>query len=297
MPESGPQGQPDEAMIDLLVKQVVEGLSPAELRELDALDSAVASSFTRDFEKAAAAVSLAGALHHEPLPGELEQRLQRAAAQFSVAPASRTLADNVVALTPRTVAPATLAASRARGSMAGWLAAAACLVLAVFFWARTPQPTAPLTVNVTPPVLPPVRVTPVVPAPPSDAVLRDELLARADSIKVTLGTTKDPAAAGVSADVVWDPVTQKGFLHVVGLAANDPRIRQYQAWIFDKERDARYPVDAGVFDIAANATEVVIPIHADVPVRSAAAFAVTVEKAGGTVVSARDHVVALGKVS
>jgi hypothetical protein len=42
---------------------------------------------------------------------------------------------------------------------------------------------------------------------------------------------------------------------------------------------------------------VVIPITASLPVTKAAAFAVTVEKAGGVVVSARQHVVALGAAS
>jgi anti-sigma-K factor RskA len=71
-------------------------------------------------------------------------------------------------------------------------------------------------------------------------------------------------------------------------------LRQYQLWIFDGGRDQRYPVDGGVFDVPTNATEVVIPIHAALPVLSAKAFAVTVEKPGGVVVSGRQHVVVLG---
>jgi anti-sigma-K factor RskA len=113
-------------------------------------------------------------------------------------------------------------------------------------------------------------------------------------LKIALAATKDPAAAGVSGDVVWDPVTQRGFLHFTGLAANDPAVHQYQLWIFDASRDKRYPVDGGVFDVPANAAEVVIPIRAALMVYKPAAFAVTVEKPGGAVVSARDHVVALG---
>jgi hypothetical protein len=38
-----------------------------------------------------------------------------------------------------------------------------------------------------------------------------------------------------------------------------------------------------------------VPIHAALPVRAAKAFAVTVEKPGGVVVSAREHVVLLGQ--
>jgi anti-sigma-K factor RskA len=120
------------------------------------------------------------------------------------------------------------------------------------------------------------------------------LLARSGSLKITLGATKDPAAAGVTGDVVWDPATQTGFIRFAGLTPNDPQVRQYQVWIFDGARDKRYPVDGGVFDVGADAPEIVIPIHAALPIRKLAALAVTVEKPGGVVVSARDHVVALG---
>jgi anti-sigma-K factor RskA len=140
-------------------------------------------------------------------------------------------------------------------------------------------------------------VSPPVVKPPTPAQERAALLAKSDSLKINFGATKDPAAAGVSGDVVWDPATQRGFLHFVGLAANDPALRQYQLWIFDGGRDKRYPVDGGVFDVPVNATEVVIPIHAALPVLSAKAFAVTVEKPGGVVVSGRQHVVVLGAAS
>jgi anti-sigma-K factor RskA len=141
---------------------------------------------------------------------------------------------------------------------------------------------------------PPAAAIPLPPAPPSAAEQRAELLAKSESLKIVLGATKDPASAGVTGDVVWDPVTQRGFAHLVGLAPNDPALHQYQLWIFDGGRDKRYPVDGGVFDMPRAATEVVIPIHAVLPVLSAKAFAVTVEKPGGVVVSGREHVVALG---
>jgi hypothetical protein len=166
------------------------------------------------------------------------------------------------------------------------------LVLAVLAWNRSP-PAPPVAVVVPPPVetAPPIP-KPVV--PPTPAEERAALMANSESLKITFGATKDPAAAGVSGDVVWDPVTQRGFIHLAGLAANDPKLRQYQLWIFDGGRDKRYPVDGGVFDVPMNGTEIVVPIHAALPVLSAKAFAVTVEKPGGVVVSGREHVVVLG---
>ncbi len=296
MVELGPQGQLDEAMVDLLVKQVTEGLSPAEQRALDVLDSAVASANLREFERAAAAVALAGSANALPLPADLAQRIEHQAlkhyaeAGIPVAGASSGDREKVVELA---AAQARAAASRSARSAPksgnyGWFAAAACLVLAVIAWNRAPPPAAPVAAVSPAPAL----IAP--PKPPTAAEEREALLAKSDSLKLTLGATKDPAAAGVSGDVVWDPVTQRGFLHFVGLAPNDPALRQYQLWIFDGGRDQRYPVDGGVFDIPANATEVVIPIHAALPVLSAKAFAVTVEKPGGVVVSGRQHVVVLG---
>jgi hypothetical protein len=298
MSEPGSQNQPDEALVDLLIKQVTEGLSPAEQRALDVLDSAVARDHLRDFERAAAAIALAGSANAEPLPEALAQRVARQAEEHFAAvgtSAGDKVADlaaarsAAAARTPPSAAPRPAAS---RSGAYGWLAAAACLVLAVFAWNRSP-PAPPVAVVVPPPV----EVTPPVPkpvVPPTPEEERAALMANSESLKIAFGATKDPAAAGVSGDVVWDPVTQRGFIHLSGLAANDPKLRQYQLWIFDGGRDKRYPVDGGVFDVPSNASEIVVPIRAALPVLSAKAFAVTVEKPGGVVVSGREHVVVLG---
>ena len=289
MSETGPQDQPDEAMVDLLIKQVTDGLSPAEQRALDVLDSAVVSAHLRDFERAAAAIALAGSANAPPLPPDLARRVARQAEQHFGAVAGADKPIDIAAA--RSAAGAGAPAAAPRSGAYGWLAAAACLVLAVVAWNR-PQPQAP-TVQVSPsPAVVPVPAVPT--APPTPAEERAALLAKADSLKVTFGATKDPAAHGVSGDVVWDPATQRGFMRLVGLAPNDPSMHQYQLWIFDGGRDKRYPVDGGVFDVPANATEVVLPIRAALPVLSPKAFAVTIEKPGGVVVSGREHVVALG---
>jgi hypothetical protein len=339
--EPGSPAQPDDALVDLLIKQAAEGLSPAEQRALDVLDSAVTQEYRRDIERAAAAISLAGSAPLPAPPQALRERLEREAEAFlvaanswpagsaaptvmhlrpsqSIAAATATSAatattattaatatkptkattNPAVAATPATSAAAAAApglplaplAPRGFSGTAGWFAAAACLLLALFAWFRTPPPGAAPLAEV------PVKVSAPPPlAPPPPAAERAALLAKTESLKVTLGPTKDPGAAGLrAADVVWDPATQQGFIRFVGLSANDPRVHQYQIWIFDGARDARYPVDGGVFDVPADAAEVVIPIHAALPVGKPAAFAVTLERPGGAVVSARDHVLALG---
>jgi anti-sigma-K factor RskA len=116
-------------------------------------------------------------------------------------------------------------------------------------------------------------------------------------LRAEIPAGKDAGAPGVTGDVVWDPVSQRGYLRFVGLKPNDPALQQYQIWVFDAERDPRYPVDGGIFDVPAGAGDVVIPIRVAVPVRAAKAFAVTVEKPGGVVVSSREHVVALAQLT
>jgi anti-sigma-K factor RskA len=300
-----PQNQLDEPTLDLLIKQVTDGLSPAEQRELDVLDSAITSEWRRELERAAAAISLAGSSDAAPLPAALAQTIAQQAEQHFES--VRHATEPTAAAADRKIA--SLEAERAAASLQrvpptygnrhgiyGWMAAAACLVLAAIGWLRAPVETAAPTALIPPP---PAVVTPAVKpvAPPTAAEERAALLAKAGSLKITLGGTKDPGSAGMSGDVVWDPATQRGYMHFTGLAANDPSIHQYQIWIFDTTRDKRFPVDGGVFDVPANAVEVVIPIRATLMVRKPAAFAVTVEKPGGTVVSGREHVVALGAAS
>jgi len=281
MSEPGSQGQPDDATVDLLVKQVTEGLSSAEQRALDVLDSASISGELHGLERAAAALSLAAPM--ESLPPALRTRLEQQAHTFAASANVRPIGEHRAApAEPR---------QHPRSGRLGWFAAAACLLLAMFAWLRPPAPVVPVA-QVPPPAVEVPRPAP--PAPPTAAEERAALMAKADSIKITLSPTKDPTAAGVAGDVVWDPASQRGFLRFTGLAPNDPSIRQYQIWIFDGTRDKRYPVDGGVFDVPANAAEVIIPIHAALLVHKPAAFAVTVEKPGGVVVSARDHVVVLG---
>jgi anti-sigma-K factor RskA len=95
--------------------------------------------------------------------------------------------------------------------------------------------------------------------------------------------------------VSWSRVAQRGEMRFTGLVPNDRAHWQYQLWIFDKTRDQRYPVDGGVFDIPMGGGEVVVPIRARVPVGDAVMFAVTVEPAGGVVVSTRERVALLAK--
>jgi hypothetical protein len=182
---------------------------------------------------------------------------------------------------PVMVPPADRRAPRGRGTdwltWAGWLTAAALLV---FFTRSTNDERtgsgAPAT----------GRVTTVDPR----AALRDSLLASPGVLRQTWSSTTDSAATGASGEVLWDPVSQRGVMRFVGMTANDRDRWQYQLWIFDAERDERYPVDGGVFDIPPDTGEVLVPIRARLGVGKAVLFAVTVEQPGGVVVSSRERI-------
>ncbi len=263
----------DERLADLLVQLETEGLDEAASRELDRL-LAAAPSATRDaLAGAAASITLAGRLPAEPLPARLRDTLV-AQGRATVRETAKRRVVPMAERRPPVVPTA--------GTRMGWYAAAASLLLAVAAWwpkLATEGPVQP----------PPV---------PTLAEQRAALLAAADAaLELPWSGTEDPASATVAGDVVWDPATQTGYMRFTGLPANDPTEQQYQLWIFDGTRDDRFPVDGGVFDVPAGATEVVVPIRAKLPVRSAALFAVTVEQPGGVVVSSRERIVALAQVA
>jgi hypothetical protein len=127
-------------------------------------------------------------------------------------------------------------------------------------------------------------------APPSEDPEPELLATAGDAATLAWQATGDAAARGASGDVVWSPSQQRGYMRFRGLAPNDPKVAQYQLWIFDKLRDDRFPVDGGVFDVTSGG-ELIVPISAKLPVGDAALFAVTVEAPGGVVVSKRERIV------
>jgi hypothetical protein len=179
-------------------------------------------------------------------------------------------------------------------AIAGWLAAAACLALAVSAWYLRPR-TQIVTVNVpTPP--PSFTVAPPASAAPTPQQERDGLLARAGTARLDWSkNAKDPASKQATGDVVWNAAEQRGYMRFKGLAKNDKRANVYQLWIFDKSREDKYPVDGGVFTIDDDSGDVIVPIKARLPVGEVALFAVTVEKPGGVVVSKRERIVVTAK--
>ena len=87
----------------------------------------------------------------------------------------------------------------------------------------------------------------------------------------------------VRGEITWSDTLQAGEMRFTGLPVNNPAEMQYQLWIVDPDRYAN-PVDGGVFDWG-GADELVVAVDAKLPVEAPVAFAVTLEQAGGVVVS------------
>lgn len=132
-------------------------------------------------------------------------------------------------------------------------------------------------------------------APPAADVALREVLDDPAALHVQWASSTDPAATTASGEVIWDAAHQRGVLRIRDLVPNDPRRAQYQLWIIDADRDARYPVDGGVFDVASGG-EVLVPVTARLAVGHPTLFAVTLEQPGGVVVSARDRLVLAAQV-
>jgi anti-sigma-K factor RskA len=297
-------------LVELLVQRAVDGLNSSERAELKRLLTEEKYDDAGRFEYTAAALLLAGDVENhapEEMPDSLRDRLAAQADAFVASSMSAPAQPRVISIAGRTRSTASVpglgapaASSRASRqpqparksssysswqSKAGWFAAAASVVLAVAGW--WPR----LQMGGDPAVQPPAV------ASTSLEQERERLLARQGVLKRTWQTTQDPAASGVTGDVVWDPSTQHGFLRFRGLQANNAKEQQYQLWIFDETRDERYPVDGGVFDIPPGKNEVIIPITAKLEIRDPTLFAVTIEKPGGSVVSSRDRIVVIAPVA
>lgn len=156
-----------------------------------------------------------------------------------------------------------------------WLLAAAASILAIGGWWNRPEEGKPA------------------PAPQA-AELRQRLV-QTGMQELAWSRTPDEAAAKAEGGVVWSQTKQEGYMRFKGLAVNDPGKWTYQLWIFDENRDQRFPVDGGVFDVKGD--EVVVPIQAKLPVGKAVLFAITVEPPGGVVVSKRERIVLTAKPS
>jgi anti-sigma-K factor RskA len=275
----------DEKLRDLLADRATVGLSEEEASQLDELLGSLDEA--ESFELAAAAMALAET-KMEPLPAGLEAKLARSADEY-FGSAKEEIHESIHDQPTQAFKWEEPKPSRSFFDWFGWAAAAmACVALGftIFFYqdqitdlqARVGQ----------------LSATPT-PAP-SLAELRDRMKASGGQIaqaEWTKGNVKE--TEGVTGEVVWSDAEQKGYMTFRGLPVNDANLQAYQLWMFEDANLEPYPKDGGVFNVTANG-EVIIPINAKLRTVNPKAFAITIEKPGGVVVSDRTKIALLAPV-
>jgi hypothetical protein len=263
-----------ERLLELLADQALNGISSADLAELRAL-LAQSKLDPATLERVAARIAVAlNPQPWEPLPEELHQRIKAAAKalpQFGGPAATTAIKKNSPPTAQLPLTPAGQPPKHSRRETLAWIIAAASFL--------------GLSATLIYPLFKPDSS----PVPLLSRIEQDR-----SAIRVAWTGTDDAAGRGSKGEIIWSNSIQAGLLKVTGLAKNDAAKSQYQLWIFDANQDDRYPIDGGVFDIEKDGT-VTIPIKAAIRVTNPAMFAVTVEKPGGVVVSARERVVLLAK--
>jgi hypothetical protein len=293
----------NDHLCDLLAMRAIEGLSPAEQDELNDLAANYPDLDPDELDRVAASLAVSG-LRLEPMPAALRARIEADAEAFFGRTGSAP-PEAVVTRFPARPKPAA-ASTTAWG---GWLAAAAALVIAVTGWLqveRLDSERSALAARQGGLESAVTRLERTLAEKDAELVKKDsELAALRDpapgqllaTLEARPGTrvlpwsaTDDPAAEGAEGAVIWNDDEQAGLMRFRGLAANDPATAQYQLWIFDAERDDRFPVDGGVFDVLPGEVETLVPIKARLPVGAPVLFAITVEAPGGVVVSSRERI-------
>ncbi len=269
-----------ELMLDLLCKQAVYGLNEHETLQLEQIEYATADSESIDLT--VAALGMIDLNTRQEMPAHLQSKiLANAENLFEM----RKVTESVVEPPVREIILTETSASKPWFGWLGWAAAAAaCVALAVSIF--TPRNQNQFAGSTTPSPTQEDKLDP--------AQQRQKLVDAPGQVlmaKLGKGTVKE--IADVVGDIVWSDEKQAGYIRVKGLPKNDVSKETYQLWIFESP-DVKYPVDGGTFDINADG-EVIIPIDAKLKVKNPQMFAVTIEKAGGVVVSERGKIAALAK--
>lgn len=270
---------------ELLADRALVGLDRKEERELIELFALFPELDVEEYDRVAAACALAAIQNQvEQMPMGLADKLLAQHSGETPASVKTTMGipqgpAHTIVMPDRPVRPADViplqpkTTKRASNvfALTGWLAAAAILVLSIgaFTWKMR----APKTIGL-------------------DAQYA-ALVGNPGTTKASFAGTEDPSGKGATGEVIWNATEQKGFMRFKGLAKNDPKAVQYQLWIFDKDRDDKYPVDGGVFDVSGE--DVIVPIKAQLAVSKPVLWAVTAEKPGGVVVSKRERIVIAAK--
>lgn len=255
----------ENRVLDLLAEQATVGLEAAAAGELHAMLTGLGVREDEvSLEASAAALALAfvsqeGVMHPPPA---LMERLHAAGRAWCEAEAAQRRGREMGAARPpaqdRSRPVMRAAALKPSGlRWVPWLAAAAGVSLAAIAWM-------------------PNRSVPRTPGPIA-AVSGDP-----SAVRLAWSDWDNPEQKGVTGEVVWSESKQAGYMKFVGLKPNDPGKEQYQLWIIDS-RGMQQRISGAIFN--AQPGETIVPITPGIPVKEAAAFALTIEKPGGVWVS------------
>ncbi len=256
-----------DRLLELLADRALFELSSEQQAELDSLLANSPEFDTEELDRVAATAFLATLTEQNELPAALATK---------IASDGRAM---VGVQFKRTLPPA--GSPLSRREMAAWFTAAAALLVAAFFGTRATEQ----------------EVAEFIPDESNAAELKADLALTQEGLtQVAWAPGTDEAGKQATGEVLWDNKRQQGVMSFKGLPVNDPKKSQYQLWIFDTAQDEKYPVDGGVFDIPAGQDEVLVPIHAKLPIVDPTLFAITIEKPGGVVVSSRERLPLLAQV-
>lgn len=261
---------PNDRLLELLADREVGSLDAESRRELDAMLAECPEADDGSMEAAAVALMLGSLGEIEEMPAEVRSGVLGSLTTEGTT--EGTTGGPTEARTREvrgpglrlTVAPdPVVKASRSLLAWSGWFAAAACLVIAATVVFNRP--------GARPAVDP--------------ASARAQFLQTAADVKhAEWGDWDSPEQPGVKGVVDWSEAEQRGYMTFEGLAVNNPTEEQYQLWIID-ERGMEQRISGAIFNADSTTGEVVVEIDPAIEVHGAAAFAITIERPGGTWVS------------
>lgn len=270
MSDHNPSQPQDDYEWELIAGDVLGDLSDQERESFESLELSRHAEASEGLARTAAALHLAMEdPEMESMPDRLRSQILADAPKYLSSPkgVDRAFATQIDRGDTPHARPAVTERGLGRREVLAWLAFAAALLAAIVFGYPSSSPSeAPLTV-----------------AEAREALLQDAT----DVVRVAWSDGKTPFDNPVVGDVVWSNDSQQGFMRFEGMPINDPTQEQYQLWIIDPDRDDE-PIDGGVFDVTSSG-ESIVQIDAKLEVLNPAAFAITIEKPGGVVVSTQDR--------
>lgn len=281
----------EEKLLDLLCDQAASGLNEDERLQLEKLSAGANSDMdAQSLELAAAAIMMAEMGAFEAMPSHLEASIAAAAGKYFTAKGSESSIHESLHDQPtKAFKWQETRPSRSFFDWFGWAVAAAACVALIGTFIYEQNRIGDLQAKV-------MQLTPTPVVEETLAQKRDRLKKEAADVtraEWTKGNVKD--SEGVMGEVVWSDEKQEGYMTFRGLPVNDANKEAYQLWIFEDGKLEPHPKDGGVFNVSSDG-EVVVAIKAKLKTNAPKAFAVTIEKPGGVVVSDRTKIAALAPV-